>query len=176
MVAIVLLSVPGTAAPKSAITCAEVEDRLRQAATSLGDLLPVPEFTDLAGMPDSRKITNLVSIDADLRCPGGAFASYEAALTSGTVASIARWLLWSQASLISTDRRISSDRALLLVRRMQNEAVNEKNREEIRSGMQYGCVRLKSGLFEFEYSVQPGQVRVAYRPAEDMVESCKLLR
>ena len=78
--------------------------------------------------------------------------------------------------LISTNPKIKADQAFRLITRLQQAASSEKTREQIRSGMPYGCARIKSGPFEFEYSVMPGQLRVAYRRADDEMDSCKLLR
>lgn len=174
----ILLSPEHSSAAGEAIasTCVEIEGRLRSASASFGDALPVPDFVADRDWPASRTTRTVPSVEVHLRCDNGRFQSYEAFISGGNTATLARWTLWSQASLIATDTRLNPERAFRFIQRLQKLAIEESLREEIKSGDRSGCSRLKSGPFEFEYGVQPGQVRVAFRPSQDENDSCKLLR
>jgi hypothetical protein len=163
---------PGPTPP----TCTVVESRLSEAAKSFRELLPGPKFVPDEAWPGTRTARNIRSIAVYLRCTGGQFQGYETFAENGDTPTLLRWTFWSIASLISTDPQLGRDKAFRLIQRLQKAAIAESEREEIRSGDKAGCARLKSGNFEYEYSVQPGQVRAAFRPAADENASCMLLK
>lgn len=175
--AVSLVPAQSCAATKApALTCTEVEGRLRDAAGLFADVLPVPAFRDDQGLPGGRTTRSVAAVEVYLGCDKGEFKTYEASMMGGNTATLLRWTLWTQASLIATNNSLGKEQSFRFIQRLQKATIAESIREEIGSGDKSGCARLKSGSFEFEYSVQPGQISIAFRPSYDEKESCKLLR
>lgn len=176
----VILSIPGSllGAPATAppIRCDEFKSALNKSIGKFDDLLPQPSFKPDRVFPEEFQQASIPSISINLRCDKGVFQSYETGLMAGDAASIVRWLLWTQASLGAANERISKGAALGKMKVLQSGAVQESQRELIRSGMKMGCARVLEGRYEVRYTVQPGYLSMAMSPRGEEMEICKLVR